>query len=136
MVDAKWSNGRMAWKVMVIVSFPAFLLAARFIPWDRVPLTCAFLRLTGYPCPTCGITRSVMALARLDLNQAAAMNPLSVPFVGILALWWIISLYEIATRKQTRLTRWAGRRMHLLALAAFVVVLLFGALRIWMPGLA
>ncbi len=39
---------------------------------------CLFRRLTGLPCPTCGTTRSVIALARGELPQAVGYNPLAV----------------------------------------------------------
>jgi len=37
---------------------------------------CAFHAVTGLPCPTCGATRAVLALARLDPVAALAWNPL------------------------------------------------------------
>ncbi|MGE5275586.1 MAG: DUF2752 domain-containing protein [Acidobacteriota bacterium] len=39
---------------------------------------CLFRSVTGLPCPTCGSTRAVLALARLDLAGAVALNPLAV----------------------------------------------------------
>jgi len=40
------------------------LLAAATLPLDRIPYTiCTFLRLTGYPCPSCGLTRGFVAMA-------------------------------------------------------------------------
>ena len=117
-------------KLVVIASLPALFLAARFIPFDGLPSTCAFLHLTGYPCPTCGMTRSVMALAHLDLGRAMQMNSLGLAFVGSLGLWWTNSIYQMAVGRQTRLAKWVLQRMNLLAAAAFAVLLLFGALRI------
>jgi hypothetical protein len=53
------------------------LLAARFFPFDLVSLGfCPWRALTGIPCPTCGGTRCMMELTRLDLPAALAMNPL------------------------------------------------------------
>jgi len=43
----------------------------------RLP-TCPFKMLTGLPCPTCGVTRAVMAMTRFDLGAAFAFNPLAV----------------------------------------------------------
>ena len=37
---------------------------------------CAFRSLTGIPCPTCGGTRALLALGRLDVFAALAWNPL------------------------------------------------------------
>ncbi len=115
-----------------IASFPALLLAARFIPFDRLPSTCIFYRLTGYPCPSCGITRSVMALVRFDLDVATRMNPLGVPFIGIFGLWWAIVVYQIATGRRTWLARWAGSNLAWLAAIGGVILFLYGAIRIWL----
>ena len=40
------------------------------------PLQCHFHALTGYPCLTCGSTRALLALARLDIFAALRLNPL------------------------------------------------------------
>lgn len=39
---------------------------------------CLFHRLTGHPCPTCGTTRGLLALARGAWREAFAWNPLMV----------------------------------------------------------
>lgn len=39
---------------------------------------CVLKMATGLPCPTCGLTRAVMAMTRLDFAAALAMNPLAV----------------------------------------------------------
>jgi hypothetical protein len=117
-------------KVCIIASFPAFILAARFIPFDRLPIVCAFLLLTGYPCPSCGMTRSVMALARLDFHRAMEMNPLGIAFAGIIGLCWVTSIYQTATGRKTRLYEWAAKRINLLGVIALAILLIFGAARI------
>ena len=45
-------------------------------PGIQLPL-CTFKILTGLPCPTCGLTRAVIALSRGDLGRALFMNPLA-----------------------------------------------------------
>jgi hypothetical protein len=63
---------------------------------DRLPITvCYFKALSGLPCMSCGGTRAVAALARLDPGAALASNPLAtlgglalVPWgLGDLLLW-------------------------------------------------
>jgi hypothetical protein len=38
---------------------------------------CAFKTITGLPCPTCGVTRTVIALSRGDVERGLFMNPLA-----------------------------------------------------------
>ena len=115
-----------------IVSFPLFVAMARFVPWERIPSTCVFYHVTGLPCPTCGITRSVAALAHLDLHGSVAMHPFGIPAVALFGLWWILSLYETAIGRRTDALRWARERGVLLAVIGFALVVVFGAIRIWL----
>jgi hypothetical protein len=39
---------------------------------------CAFQRLTGRPCPGCGMTRAMVDLAHLDFAGSLRMHPLGV----------------------------------------------------------
>lgn len=51
--------------------------AAPFAPALAAGLPlCPFHAVTGLPCPTCGGTRALLALARLDPVSALAWNPL------------------------------------------------------------
>ena len=43
----------------------------------RLAPGCVFHALTGVPCPACGTTRAVLALARGDLFAALSWNPLA-----------------------------------------------------------
>ena len=69
------------------------LLAARFFPFDRLPLgACPFHALTGLPCFSCGGTRSFMALTRLDLLDAIALNPMAVALAAFTAVYTVHAL--------------------------------------------
>ncbi len=51
---------------------------------------CAFKRLTGFACATCGLTRSVMALGRGDWGEAFHWYPAAALVAALLpavALW-------------------------------------------------
>lgn len=53
--------------------------AAVLTPISRVqrgPILCPFRRLTGLPCPSCGLTRSVVAAAHGRLSTAVRYHPL------------------------------------------------------------
>ncbi len=51
---------------------------------------CAFKRLTGFACATCGLTRCLMALGRWDWREAFHWHPIAAGLLGLLpalALW-------------------------------------------------
>ena len=66
------------------------ILAAWLIPAGRLnsgPVLCPFRRLTGLPCPTCGLTRSWSALMHGHLGDSVAFHPLGpVTVLGAAAL--------------------------------------------------
>jgi hypothetical protein len=49
------------------------------------PVICLFRRVTGLPCPTCGLTRGTAYLVRGEVHAAVSAHPLS-PFVIVAAL--------------------------------------------------
>jgi len=51
-------------------------LAARFLPLLSLGYTCAFLRASGHPCATCGMTRAFVFLAHGEPLPALAASPL------------------------------------------------------------
>ena len=53
--------------------------------WD-IPVMCTFRRLTGWPCPGCGLTRSFVWMAHGHPIDALRMNLLGPPlFLALLA---------------------------------------------------
>jgi hypothetical protein len=82
----------------------------------RYPL-CAYHWLTGRPCPLCGLTRGIFALAKGRLHEAEHFNALSpLGFAMLFSLFWSRQGHALAW---TRL--WAA------GIAAFA---LYGALRV------
>lgn len=71
----------MAWALLVA---GGALLEHR---WGLNLETCLVQRTTGYPCPTCGSTRSVLALLRGDLPGSLRASPLL--WVAGALLGWI-----------------------------------------------
>ena len=47
-------------------------------------MPCIFREVTGLPCPSCGSTRAVLALARLDVARAMRLSPISVVAASML----------------------------------------------------
>ncbi len=51
---------------------------------------CIIKKITGFPCPSCGVTRSLMSLVRLDFYESFYYHPLSI-FIVISILYFIYS---------------------------------------------
>ncbi len=129
----------------VIVSLPsrvfgalglvvAFLMPPRgFGPgWDL----CLLHRVTGVPCPGCGLTRSVASVAHLEFGRAVAMHPFGFFFF---ALFLLLTLYAALPRAgRDRLRAWSNRHERALNrfyVAAAVLFLGFGILRgLWVAA--
>jgi hypothetical protein len=102
------------------IAASACLLAA--LVWVTVPAKpplqlCGFHWLTGRPCPLCGLTRAVLALAKGQWTAALHFNMLSP-----LAFTMLFSLF------------WSGpmrTRLWMAGTAAFAV---YGVVRILFPG--
>ena len=58
---------------------------------------CAFKTITGLPCPTCGLTRTIIALSRGDVGRAVFMNPLAaiVCAAGLLYLLYAAAVLAL-----------------------------------------
>jgi hypothetical protein len=91
---------------------------------DRLPFSvCVFKAVTGIPCMTCGTTRALARLARLDLPGALAMNPLAT--LGTLALlpWAAVDLLLLPRGRalSLELSPAAARAARITAVAAVLV---------------
>lgn len=60
---------------------------------ERLGLTICMLKaVSGIPCPTCGGTRALAHLARLDFAGALALNPLVVLGFAAVIPWALVDL--------------------------------------------
>lgn len=85
---------------------------------DRMPTVCAFRRITGYPCPTCGMTRSWHSVARLEPMRAMRDHPFGPIVLAAIATgaWSPAAADQLASRaarlpahlKVAALVAWLG----------------------------
>ena len=89
---------------------------------------CIFSRITGYPCPGCGMTRAVLAVLRGDLRAAFSFHPLwvTLPAVALLLLHAVFPRTFEKALARTPLSKDVFRRIEsvtaVLLLAAFLIV--------------
>jgi hypothetical protein len=116
------------------------LLVARFIPVARlIPFWgCLFRKLTGWPCPGCGLTRVADRFAHGHFLGAIEANPLGTLAAVLFALAALLMVLHLVFKmpipevklgpKETRWLRWGGA-------AALVVNYAFVAINTRFPDL-
>lgn len=85
---------------------------------------CFIYNLTGFPCPACGLTRSVDSFFHLELAQAWHLHPFVLAAVPIMAL--ILACAVLPTSIAKRLSAgvvWLEKRTGI----GFILVVLFFA---------
>lgn len=111
------------------------LLTAALVPVPRedvgsllgLPCLCPFRRVTGLPCPGCGITRSLVCCAHGQWEAALRFHPLGPLLFALLA--------AVALRAALRRAPLSERRQSVAAAALAALLLLVWALRLagWLP---
>ena len=102
---------------LAAVPLLALLLGAALasVAWiEAGPLLCPFHWATGLPCPGCGLTRSVVALAHGDLAGALFFHPLG-PLVAAGLVAAAMSSVVVHTAAPCGVSRAVGRARARLA---------------------
>ena len=86
--------------VIVFLLLSVILITAFIKPGNAKLLTCQFKHLTGYSCPTCGLTRSFHAFSHLNFQESFRFH-LMGPAMYLVILYFLIKIsFEIASRKE------------------------------------
>jgi hypothetical protein len=99
------------------------LSVALVTPGIQLPL-CTFKTITGLPCPTCGVTRTIIALSRGQLSRALYMNPLIAVACGLALLYLLYCATVFAFRLprfRPTVTAAGARRLRIAGLAVLLV---------------
>lgn len=117
--------------LICILWFPIMILMMRYIPFDHLPSTCMFVQVTGYPCPTCGMTRAMIAIGKGNWHRAYIMNMMSFPLTGFLGLVWLGLIYDSVIRKRMLLYNWLRQKLGWMIGIGFAIIMIFGVIRIY-----
>jgi hypothetical protein len=100
---------------------------------DRLPVSlCMFKNITGYPCMTCGATRTVGYLAALHVGEAFRVNPLGAAAVLLLFAACVADSVLLARGRALTLdfrageARWWGVGLGLLVLVNWAYLIAAG----------
>lgn len=108
--------------ILAALGIAAPLALAWVFPLTEGPTLCTFRRLTGWDCPGCGLTRSVVAFVHGDLSASLRAHPLGgAMIVGFLVLW---TTALVAWARGGRLVSPVGSKTPTWAFIAFFAVYL------------
>ncbi|AFY45626.1 hypothetical protein Nos7107_5111 [Nostoc sp. PCC 7107] len=94
-------------------------------------LVCPIRHFTGIPCPTCGMTRSFMAIGRGDLSQAVAENLFGpILFAGFVIVIVHVTL-ELLTKHQITALYGQLLRVRKLQISFLMTVLIYHSFRLY-----
>jgi hypothetical protein len=89
--------------IFVFIILSGLLLSIFLNPEKVNLLPCYFHKLTGYSCPTCGLTRSFFAISHLHFQEALKLHIMG-PVIYIALLFLVLKfLFEIVTRKEIQI---------------------------------
>ncbi|MGC4960432.1 DUF2752 domain-containing protein [Gordonia sp. DT101] len=123
-------GGRLTVAAVAAAGLTALGLATALGPHvvERGPALCPFLRITGLPCPACGLTRSWVALGHGDVASAFSFNAFGPLFMLVVAVVTVVAIAALATGRPV-LTRVQRTLTSPVALAVLVVWFGYGIVR-------
>jgi len=81
---------RTAGVLTALLGLGATVNPLRPLPFD----TCVLKSITGWPCPTCGLTRAVCSALHGDFAGSLAFHPAGLIVLALLVGWLVWSLLE------------------------------------------
>jgi hypothetical protein len=90
-----------------------------FIICRKLDITCLFYTFLKFPCPTCYMTRALIALLKGELNNYILYNVMAVP-VGLVFIFELFSAY-VNKYKST---------IHILSIIILVINMIYYLFRV------
>jgi len=88
-------------RLLAIVLLFFILVAPAVVNPDRLPLPdCYFKSLTGYSCPTCGLTHSFYEIAHFDLRSSFSHHFFGPILYAVLLIVLLILIFETITGRK------------------------------------
>ncbi|QYJ67826.1 DUF2752 domain-containing protein [Flavobacterium litorale] len=81
-------------------SWLAYIMLQGHSEHNHTP-ACLFKNTTGVPCPSCGNTRSIIALTEGNISEALLINPLGIIVASIMLIFPLWLLYDVSLKKDT-----------------------------------
>ncbi len=72
-----------------LVPLAAFVASASTAAVTAIPVICPLRLATAVPCPTCGMTRAMVALGHGELMPSLGFHPLGLPLAAAALAWWL-----------------------------------------------
>ncbi len=111
----------------IAVGVTAFLGIANMLGFHLWP--CLFAKITGLPCPGCGMTRATVALIKGDWAASFAYHPFAAAFAIFGILLALVAILPQARRQQLAASVGRFERLTALPLLLLFAALLYGLLR-------
>lgn len=101
--------------------FAGMFLLAMWFPFQRNPFMCSFKQISGYPCFTCGMTRSWIDHVHGQFVDGFVQSPLGTLLFWLAALFTVWTALRVAFRLpplKFRFQRWESAGIWVFAVVA------------------
>ncbi|MEO1590969.1 MAG: DUF2752 domain-containing protein [Cyanobacteria bacterium J06632_22] len=123
------------WGLLGFLVVPAAVLGLRLLGHDLMLWSCPLKALTGIPCPTWGMTRSVVAIATLHPHQSIQHHLFGPLVLMGTALFLAILVTELYTRQSSNV--WSSLRRVEVWFPALLAIFAYHGYRLgelWIAG--
>lgn len=117
-----------------------FLLCIPFAAYARANdgftsgggIPCIWRSLTGYPCPGCGLTRSLASISEFQFVDSIKFNPqgLLITFLVFIALIFPGNVLNLGMKIQRHFATYSVNKSMWFGFAVLVIILIFNIIRV------